>query len=142
MSSLRLVSIILAIGGTFMLQGAAPPPIYPPRTLILFVASWCAPCRGELRQIDTIAAAASPLDVRVTPVDRSNATAAMLRDVLPMHIWRSARAVNAFAQQTGGLPFSVMTDADGEPCATNDRALNAAAVQAMRRRCSENTPTT
>lgn len=134
MSSLRFLLPGCAMLGAAPLPPAATP-IYPPRSLILFVAAWCAPCRAELRQVRAIAAAAAPVEVRVTPLDRSSATAAMLRDVPPARIWRSARAVDAFAHDAGSLPFSVMTDADGRPCATHDRALDTTAVLAMRQRC-------
>jgi thiol-disulfide isomerase/thioredoxin len=135
MSSLRLPWPGAALLAAILLSGAAAPPPYPPRTLVLFVASWCAPCHGELRQLESIAALAAPITVRVTPVDQSYATAAMLRDVPAARIWRSARAVDAYAQQSGSLPFSVMTDGSGRPCATHDRALDAASIVAMRRRC-------
>jgi thiol-disulfide isomerase/thioredoxin len=107
----------------------------PPRTLILFVASWCVPCHAELRQIDAIAAAADPVQVRVVPVDRTPASAALFRGVAPARIWRSARAVGAYTQLAGSLPFSVMTNAAGNTCATHDRGLDRAAVITMRRSC-------
>lgn len=135
MSSLRFSLFSAAVFAAAVPPAAASTPAYPPHTLILFVASWCAPCHAELRQIDAIASAAAPVDVRVTPVDRSGGTAALLRDVPPTRIWRSAQAVSIFTRSNGALPFSVMTDAKGRPCATHDRALDPASVIAMRRRC-------
>ena len=134
MSSLRPLRLAVASLSGCLLPAAAPP-AYPPRTLIVFVASWCAPCRVELRQIEAIATIAAPIEVRVTPVDRSSGTEAMLRDISAARVWRSARALNTFAQNNGSLPFNLMTDTTGRPCATYDRALDPAAVLIMRRRC-------
>lgn len=134
MSSIRPLPRGIVLLAAALLPAAAAP-VYPPRTLVLFVASWCAPCRAELRQFDAIAAAAAPLEVRVAPLDWTRGTAAMLRTVPAAHVWRSARVAEAFAQHSGGLPFSLMTDAEGRICATHDRALDPAAVRAMRRRC-------
>ena len=118
-----------------LLVGAAPAAPLPPDTLVLAVASWCAPCRGELARLDEIVAAAGATEVRVLPIDRSAATAAMLRGIDPRRIWRSAAAADAVLAETGGLPFSVMTDNRGRRCAAHARPLDAAAVRAMRARC-------
>ena len=133
MSSPGSAALGLALLAATPLPAAAPS--YPPQTLVLFVASWCAPCRAELRHLDEIAAAATPVEVRVTPIDQSSGTAAMLRDVPPARIWRSAHTVNAYAQSSGLLPFSIMTDAQGRTCATHDRALDPVSVTAMRHHC-------
>ena len=125
----------LGCGMLAMLGGASAPSPYPPQTLLLLVASWCAPCRVELSRLDAIAEAAGPWQVRVVPVDATRATSAMLRTVDPGRVWRSARGIEALSRDTGGLPFSMMTDAAGQPCARHSRMLDAAAVREMRGRC-------
>jgi thiol-disulfide isomerase/thioredoxin len=139
MSSVRSLPIgLLALLGTV---GAAPPPIdapaLPPSSVVLFVASWCVPCRAELRQLDAIIAAAAPIEVRVTPVDGSARTGALLAGVPAARIWRSPRAIEAYLQLAGSLPYAVMTDAAGRICATHNRGLDRAATLAMRRRCDD-----
>jgi hypothetical protein len=135
MSSIPLIRSSLILLAAAMLP-AASTPIYPAHSLILFVASWCAPCRAELRDIDRLIVLAAPATLRVTPIDRTAATAAMLRSVAPARIWRSARAVDDFARQSASLPFSLMTDAEGRACATHRRALDRVAIEDLRRRCS------
>jgi hypothetical protein len=87
--------------------------------------------------LDAIMASADPLDVRVVPIDRSSATTAMLRGVPSARIWRSASAADAFVRDNGSLPFAMMTDTGGRPCAAHALAVDAAAITAMRRRCAD-----
>ena len=135
MSTLRTVPLALLLAGIAGAASAVAEPPYPPRALLLFVASWCAPCRAEIGRLDAIAASAEPLDVRVVPLDRTSATAAMLRGVPSARVWRSASAADAFVRDRGSLPFAIMTDAAGRACATYAYAVDSAAVTALRRRC-------
>ncbi|MHA6722552.1 thioredoxin domain-containing protein [Sphingomonas sp. RS2018] len=108
-----------------------------PDTLYLLVASWCAPCRVELSRLPALRAAAAPIAVRVVPIDATAATTAMLRGIDPATIDRSARTIDALGSQTGGLPFSLMTDRTGQRCATHRAPLDVMAVRAMRERCGQ-----
>lgn len=114
---------------------AAEPEPLPPNTLLLLVAARCAPCRGELARLDAIAEAAGPVAVRVVPLDGNPATRRMLANVPAWRIDATPRVVERVASRTGGLPFSLMTDAAGRPCAEHARPLDAAGVRAMRRSC-------
>ncbi len=112
------------IAGALLLIGAAPaePVRYPARTILLFVASWCAPCHGELRQLPAIAGGAGPYRVLVVPIDRGRATDAMLRAVPVEQVWRpdAARMAEVRGEllaKTAGLPFSVCTNCGLPPSA-------------------------
>lgn len=120
---------------------AAQQPAAPADTLLLVVASWCAPCHGELRALDAIAAAARPARTLVVAYDDTRATRAMLRAIAPDHRW----PVNTPAQRqirrqlvrdAVGLPYAVLTDARGDPCATSNQGLNADRVRRLRQGCA------
>lgn len=130
------------IVGALLLTGAAPvePVRYPARSILLFVATWCAPCHGELRQLPSIAAGAGPYRVLVVPVDRGRATDAMLREVPVEQVWRPDAARMAAVRgellaRTPGLPFSVAIGGDGRPCTTHRGGMTAASARGMRTEC-------
>lgn len=119
---------------------AAAPARYPPRTILLFVASWCAPCHGEIAQLPRLTRAADPYRVVVVPVDRGRATAAMLRPVPSEQRWNPDPAVLATIRDdlmagTAGLPFSVAIGGDGRACGEHRGVLTPAQVEALRRGC-------
>lgn len=130
------------IAGAWLLTGAAPaePVRYPARSVLLFVASWCAPCHGELRQLPAIAAGAGAYRVLVVPIDRGRATDAMLRGVPAEQLWRpdAARMAEVRTEllaKTAGLPFSVAIGADGRPCALHRGGMTAVSARGMRTEC-------
>ena len=130
------------IAGAVLLTGAAPaePVRYPARTILLFVASWCAPCHGELRQLPAIAGGAGPYRVLVVPIDRGRATDAMLRAVPVEQVWRpdAARMAEVRGEllaKTAGLPFSVAIGGDGRPCALHRGGMTAERARGMRTEC-------
>lgn len=130
------------IAGALLLTGAAPaePARYPTRSILLFVASWCAPCHGELRQLPAIAGGAGAYRVLVVPVDRGRATDAMLRGVPIDQVWRPdvARMAEVRAEllaKTAGLPFSVAIGGDGRPCALHRGGMTAASARGMVEAC-------
>ena len=113
---------------------------YPPRTVILLVAPWCAPCYGELAQLDEIAVAAKPHDLRVLLVDDGPRARAMMSRVSASDRWEpigeEGRKLRAqLMGLTQGLPFSVITDGEGRICAHQKGGLNPGRVRAMVERC-------
>ena len=113
----------------------------PSDTLLMFVASWCAPCRAELSRIDEVIAAARPLRVLVVPLDRGRRTDDMLRPVPPAMVWHPGNADRArlqeqFFRDNAGLPFAAIVNADGTTCATNRTPLDGKRVIAMAAACA------
>lgn len=115
-------------------------PRLPPRSVIVLVASWCAPCRGELARLDTIAPAIGGRTLRVLAIDDSAATARMLRVIDPARVWRPDAGVDhvraLLLARTAGLPFSVVTDARGAVCAQGNGGLDAHRAAALVQHCA------
>lgn len=119
---------------------AADTPRYPADAILLFVASWCAPCHAELARLPEIRAAARPRRVLVVAFDSGAATQAMLRAVAPAERWQpegaERRAMEtALYAETAGLPFALVTDARGRRCATLREGLDAARTRTLIARC-------
>ncbi|MCC2975564.1 thioredoxin family protein [Sphingomonas sp. PL-96] len=113
---------------------------YPPQTVLLFVAGWCAPCQAELQQLPQITAAARPFRVLVVPLDKGRRVERMLESVPVAQRWRPEGAAWSQVQAdllsgTAGLPFSVALAADGRPCASSRRGLDPASVAQLVVRC-------
>lgn len=129
---------LLALAG---LAGAAAAEAPPPRNaILLFVASWCAPCHGEVRALPEIAKAAAPMRVIVVPIDARRGTERLMAAVPQDRQWRLAPAeaiatMRRLAGRAPGLPTSVAIDAKGEVCAVARRPLSPATALAIRRRC-------
>jgi hypothetical protein len=116
--------------------GAASTPIGPPESILLFVASWCAPCHGELARLDAIGRGAQPYRILVVPFDDSRATRAMLERVPPAQRWQPDRATQRrlaaeVERRSAGLPFSLALDRGSQICAGHREALDAAGAAAM-----------
>ncbi|WP_081988004.1 TlpA family protein disulfide reductase [Sphingomonas sp. 37zxx] len=125
--------------------GFAQEPTIPRDTVLLFVASWCAPCHAELRELDAIAAAARPARTMVVAYDDTRATRAMLRDLPPQNRWPINSAADrqrrrALTQAAVGLPYAVLTDGKGKPCAASNRGLNAERARQLLQRCAAGEP--
>jgi len=133
--------LLLSAGGArAAADGTAEGGGHPPDAVILLAASWCAPCRGEIAALDTIAAAAAPRAVHVLVVDEGPRARAMTRDVPAAHRWEPGpasrgRVVRALMARTPGLPYAAATDARGRVCAEHGGGLDAAAVRALALRC-------
>jgi thiol-disulfide isomerase/thioredoxin len=113
---------------------------YPKNSVLLLVASWCAPCHAELAVLDDIARAAGPFEVRVMLVDDSRNSHRMVARVPPHRRWIPEPAVMTAARKdllarTPGLPFAVAIGPDGRPCAAHRGGLNAARAKALVNRC-------
>lgn len=121
-------------------SGAAPEPAYPPRSLVLIVAPWCAPCYGELAHIEEIAAAVRPRTVRVLLAEDGARARAMTRGIGASYRWEpaadDARRVRAgLLTRAAGLPYSVVTDDDGHVCGEDNLVLDGPRARALVRRC-------
>ncbi len=114
-------------------------PRLPPRSVIVLVASWCAPCRGELARLDAIVPAVGGRALRVLAIDDSAATARMLRVIDPARVWHPDARVDhvraLLLARTAGLPFSVVTDTRGVVCAQENGGLDAHRAAALVQRC-------
>jgi thiol-disulfide isomerase/thioredoxin len=135
--------VALAICLIALINGAAaaePAPRYPERTVLLLVASWCAPCYAELARLDDIAAAARPLQVRVLLVDDGARSRAMVRGINAARRWEPkggelSRIRADIWRRTAGLPFSVVTDSEGRICGEQSGGLDARRTLALVKRC-------
>jgi thiol-disulfide isomerase/thioredoxin len=127
--------------GAIPAGSAEPRPQAPPGALLLFVASWCAPCYGELRALPEIARAAGPLRTLVVPVDARRQTDRMVAGIpaerlLRLEPTKAMALMRAAAGTAPGLPTSAMTRPNGETCAVRRTPLTPATVAAMRAACA------
>lgn len=135
---------LVGLCGALILAGAsgiaAESPRYPPHTVLLFVAGWCAPCHAEIARLASIADGAQPFTVRVVVLDDTRRGREMVRDIPAAQRWQPAppllRSVQAelFAD-TSGLPYSVAVGADGRPCAHRSDGLNLAKARLLVQAC-------
>lgn len=120
-------------------DGDGRPAIMPSPAIILFYANWCAPCRVEIRSIDDLARAASPVPVIVVPWDAEARTRQALRNVAPAYLRYATggayRLMVKLAGPSGGLPVAVALDTEGKPCNIRRQALEASTVKAFLNRC-------
>jgi len=133
---LALLAFLVASGPASASDGLR----YPPDALLLFVASWCAPCHAELGRLPEIGAAARPLRILVVPYDEERGTAAMLRGVPAEQIWRPDPALRERVREdlfgeTAGLPFSLATNGSGRPCGSSRLGLDADRARALAAGC-------
>jgi thiol-disulfide isomerase/thioredoxin len=138
--SRRLATALLLGALTSGAAAAEPMLLYPKNTVLLLVAPWCAPCYGELARLDDIAAAARPLQVRVLLVEDGARARAMVRGVAPSRRWEPAadqmRRVRAdLWTRTRGLPYTAVTNRNGEICAEQKGGLDPARTHALVERC-------
>src|SRR5262245_21215187 len=108
--SITLLANVVAFTVTLAsaIMGAATAHAEGIRTIVLFGASWCAPCRVELRQLAALSDAASPDRIEVAWIDRAPTGAIADATVVP-----PAEAGRRFAQLTGsnqGLPVTAIFD--------------------------------
>lgn len=113
---------------------------YPPDSVLLLVAPWCAPCHAELARLDALATAARPKTVRVFMVDDGPRAAAMWRRVPDAYRWvpsagEERRYRSDALSRTVGLPFGMATDARGRICAARGGGMDAVKVAALVKEC-------
>ena len=107
------------------------------RTLVLFGASWCAPCIAEVHDIASLAAAARPERVLIAWTDDGIERIRFDRpDNVELASPQRARGLaTAYGAGIVGYPYSVMLDGQGRKCAQWRRRLTPEAVPRMRRSC-------
>ncbi|RHW16684.1 hypothetical protein D1610_14940 [Sphingomonas gilva] len=124
-----------------LLTAAAPADTPPPKNaILLFVASWCAPCHGELRMLGSIGRQAAPMRVIVVPIDARRGTEAMIARVPENQLLRlEPRAATAMMRRLSGgapgLPTAVAIDRAGRVCGVERRSLVPERARALRLGC-------
>ena len=140
MSTRRLLPIAIVALLVLTAAASATEGGYPPRTLVLFVADWCAPCHGEVAWLDEIAQAAPGWRIGVADGDSPRRPGRLVRAVATERRWvpdatTTARLRRELFPDMAGLPYSVAFDGAGRVCAESRRPLDAARVAAMLATC-------
>ena len=106
-------------------------------TLLLFGASWCAPCVAELRSLRPIAEQTAPAKVLIVWQDNGIARLVppSLGNVALAGPEEAQKLTSQFSATGGGLPFAVMIDAAGRACAQHRGPLTPQNAAAMARSC-------
>lgn len=134
---MRLSSLFLL----FVAPPAADAPLsLPSNAVVLVVAGWCAPCRGELVRLDDLAAAARPRNLLVAPLDDGASTRTMMAGVPAARRWTLApaqrlRLAALVHTRSAGLPYAFATDGQGQRCADLAGGLDAPRTRALVARC-------
>ena len=108
------------------------------KTLILFGASWCAPCIGELRELVALSDALPKGRIIVAWTDGGLGKLHIERpaNVELANAERSSALAARFAGDIAGLPHSVMLDGRDRICARWRRPLTPDGVRGMLRECA------
>lgn len=114
-------SLLFAASTAILAASAAPaqnrPLQAPVARVILVGAHWCAPCRAELPELGTLAAAASPARIAVGWTDRKPVLAAALTGIIEvLPVMAAKDLVNRHGTAARGVPFAVGYGADGKVC--------------------------
>ena len=114
------------------------------RTIVLFGATWCAPCRVELRGLRDLAAAAPRINWIIAWDDNSLSRLRFARPAALREVTGSAAAAlkARLAPDAAGYPFAVMLDAQGVRCAAWPGPLTPALVDRLRKECASHSPET
>lgn len=113
-----LAMLIASSGVCVPVFGSPVEDIHSPRTIVMFGANWCAPCRVELRQLSSLAAAASPDRLVVAWIDREplNRPVSPWANVVFIPPFEAQREFRAIAGGNYGLPVAAMFDRQGKLC--------------------------
>ena len=135
-----IAAIVLALassGGQAQSAAGAARNTAPPRTILMFGASWCAPCIAEVRDIAPLAAGARPDRIVIVWNDRAiGRVARSLPDNVAIASPEdAARMADRYAKGVAGLPYNVMIGAQGRKCAELNAPLSVEAIKRMRQSC-------
>lgn len=122
-----------------ILTAAAPAPtVLMPASVVVFGASWCAPCRTELKNLYSLSRSA-PMLTWVLAWDDDSLSQ------IPFHRPDNYRQVQGdatralkrqVAPDTAGYPFAVMLDHKGVRCAQWSGPLSESALEKMLASCA------
>ena len=116
--SIAVMTIAAAILSGAPVLSQSDDPFRGERAIILFGASWCAPCRAELRRLPELAKAAAPDRIEIAWIDRAPpaSAAATGTNVGIVPATEASRRFEKIAGSNQGLPVSAMLDGKGRVC--------------------------
>jgi thiol-disulfide isomerase/thioredoxin len=109
------------------------------RTIVLFGASWCAPCRIELRQLSRLAALTAPDRITLAWLDR-RPRIPQSGDGIRVLVPAEARALFDRVPGNQGVPLAAMFDGAGRLCAYQPEALHRESLARLRAACGQSQP--
>lgn len=107
------------------------------RRIVLFGASWCAPCLVEIRELSHLAAAAAPdrLIIAWTDTGADGYLATLPANVERVERRTAQHMLESLGGDAAGLPYAVMLDAQGRRCAEWRAPLKPRDVARLRALC-------
>ena len=131
----RIAIIILALIGCLAEAGLGNP-VLPSegRTIVMFGAHWCAPCRVELQDLPELAKAAYPDRIVLAWIDR-RPSVARVAGVSTLPRTEAAELLGRVSPDNHGLPLTVILDSNGSVCAELRSRLSVSLLNELRWSC-------